>query len=101
MTQAVKEAFLMKKKYQELTGLISRDKIDGYKGFVFINSSGHVQHQDTLNEALHKIVKRYRPRWISMYRYLKSFNKEKVRFTKTIFRQLLIRTARSQMHLVQ
>lgn len=59
MTQAVKEAFLMEKEYQELTGLISRYKIDGYKGFVFINSSGHVQHQDTLNEALHKIVNSY------------------------------------------
>ncbi len=56
MTQAVKEAFLVEKEYQGMAGLISRDKIDGYEGFIFINSSGHVQHQDTLNTALHRIV---------------------------------------------
>lgn len=59
MTQAVKEAFLKEKEYQELTGIISRDVIDGYKGFIFINSSGHVQHQDTLNAAIHRIVNSY------------------------------------------
>ena len=59
MTQAVKEAFLMEREYQELVGIKSLDTIDGYSGFVFINVRGHVQNQGALNKAIHRVVDDY------------------------------------------
>ena len=59
MTEAVKEAFLMEKEYQDLAGLESKDEIDGYEDFIFINRFGHVQHQGTLNKALRRIIRDY------------------------------------------
>jgi len=57
MTEGVKEAFRMEKRYQELAGLESLDEIDGYDDFIFINRFGHVQHQGTLNKALRRIIR--------------------------------------------
>ena len=57
MLPKVKEAFLMEKKYQEECGLESRAVVDGYRGFIFINRFGNVQHQGTLNKALSRIVR--------------------------------------------
>ena len=57
MTEAVKEAFRMEKAYQEKAGLVSKDEIDGYDDFIFINRFGHVQHQGTLNKALRRIIR--------------------------------------------
>lgn len=59
MTQAVKNAFLMEKGYQNLAKITSQDEIDGYDDFVFINRFGHVQHQGTLNKAIRRIVRDY------------------------------------------
>lgn len=56
MTQAVKEAFLMEREYQDIVGIKSLDKIDGYSDFIFINVRGHVQHQGSLNKTIHRIV---------------------------------------------
>lgn len=57
MTEAVKQAFRMEKEYQELAGLESKDEIDGYDDFIFINRFGHIQHQGTLNKALRRIIR--------------------------------------------
>lgn len=57
MTQAVKAAFVMEKKYQEFAHLESVDEIDGYDDFIFINRFGHVQHQGTLNKAIRRIIR--------------------------------------------
>lgn len=59
MTQAVKAAFVMEKKYQELANLKSVDEIDGYDDFIFINRFGHVQHQGSLNKAIRRIIRDY------------------------------------------
>lgn len=59
MTEAVKCAFRLQKAYQELEGLESKDEIDGYDDFIFINRFGHVQHQGTLNKALRRIIRDY------------------------------------------
>lgn len=52
MTEAVRQAFLMEKKYQEEIELTSLDTIDGYEHFIFITHEGHVQRQDNLNAAI-------------------------------------------------
>lgn len=59
MTDSVKEAFLMEKEYQEKAHLESKDEIDGYEDFIFVNRFGHVQHQGTLNKALRRIIRDY------------------------------------------
>lgn len=59
MTQAVKDAFLMEKEYQEQANFKSFDKIDGYENFIFINSLGHIHNQASLNRAIHRIVNNY------------------------------------------
>ena len=56
MTQAVKEAFLLEKEYQEIVGIKSLDTIDGYSDFIFVNVRGHVQNQGALNKAIHRAV---------------------------------------------
>jgi len=57
MTDAVKNAFAMEKKYQELAHVESKDEIDGYEDFIFINRYGHVQNQGTLNKAIRRIIR--------------------------------------------
>ena len=57
MTEGVSDAFLLEKKYQEETGVTCRSSIDGYDDFIFVNRFGDVQHQGTLNRALHRIMK--------------------------------------------
>ncbi len=57
MLPKVKEAFLMEKNYQEECGLKSKAVVDGYRGFIFINRFGNVQHQGTLNKALRRIIR--------------------------------------------
>lgn len=57
MLPKVKEAFLMEKDYQEECGLNSKAVVDGYRGFIFINRFGNVQHQGTLNKALRRIIR--------------------------------------------
>lgn len=57
MTEGVRDAFLLEKKYQEETGVTCRSSIDGYDDFIFVNRFGDVQHQGTLNRALHRIMK--------------------------------------------
>ena len=59
MTEAVRNAFLWEKQYQELAQLKSLDEIDGYDDFIFINRFGHVEHQGTLNKALRRIIRDY------------------------------------------
>lgn len=59
MTEAVKNAFVMEKKYQEAAKIESVDEIDGYEDFIFINRFGHAQHQGTLNKALRRIIRDY------------------------------------------
>lgn len=59
MTEAVRQAFLMEKKYQEEIELTSLDTIDGYEHFIFITHTheGHVQRQDNLNAAIKRIIR--------------------------------------------
>lgn len=57
MTEAVREAFLMEKRFQEEIEMSCTDIIDGYEGFVFITNGGHVQRQDNLNAAIERIVR--------------------------------------------
>lgn len=57
MTEAVRQAFLMEKKYQEEIELTSLDTIDGYEHFIFITHEGHVQRQDNLNAAIKRIIR--------------------------------------------
>ena len=59
LTQATIDAFLMEKEYQEMARLESKDEIDGYDDFIFINRFGHVQHQGTLNKAIRRIIRDY------------------------------------------
>ena len=59
LTQATIDAFLMEKEYQEMAKLESKDEIDGYDDFIFINRFGHVQHQGTLNKAIRRIIRDY------------------------------------------
>jgi len=57
MTQAVKNAFLEERQYQLENGITCKARIDGYTDFVFINRFGEVQHQGTVNKALHRIIR--------------------------------------------
>lgn len=57
MNQAIREAFEMEKEYQDLVGIKSTDRIDGYEDFVFVNQYGKVQHQGTLNKAIKRIMR--------------------------------------------
>ncbi len=57
MLPKVKNAFLMEKQYQEELGLKSKAVVDGYRGFIFVNRFGNVQHQGTLNKALRRIIR--------------------------------------------
>ena len=57
MMDFVKEAFLMEKEYQELTGVKCEAVVDGYTDFIFVNRFGMVQHQGTLNKAIRRIIR--------------------------------------------
>lgn len=57
MTEGVKEALLLEKRYQEEAAIASVSHIDGYSDFVFVNRFGEVQNQSSLNKALHRIMR--------------------------------------------
>lgn len=57
ITEAVRDAFLMEKEYQELAGIKSLSEVDGYKDFIFVNYKGRVQNQGALNKALYSIIR--------------------------------------------
>lgn len=57
MLPKVKEAFIMEKEYQEVSGLTCKAVVDGYSDFIFVNRFGGVQHQGTLNKALRRIIR--------------------------------------------
>ena len=57
MLDFVKEAFLMEKRQQELSGVKCEAVIDGYTDFIFLNRFGQPQHQSTLNSAIRRIVR--------------------------------------------
>lgn len=57
MIEGVSEAFEMERQYQQEHGIICKARIDGYDDFIFVNKSGDVQHQGTLNKALKRIAR--------------------------------------------
>lgn len=57
MTEDVKNAFLLEKEMQELSGTHSNVTVDGYQNFIFINRFGSVQYQGSLNKALRRIIR--------------------------------------------
>ena len=57
MTEGVRNAFLLEKKYQEETGVSCRCSIDGYDDFIFVNRFGDVHHQASLNRVLHRAMR--------------------------------------------
>ena len=57
MTQKVKSAFLMEKKYQEENNIKCTSVIDNYSDFIFVNRFGTPQHYGTLNKALRRIIR--------------------------------------------
>lgn len=57
MLDFVKKAFEMEKEHQNEMGVRCNITIDGYTDFVFLNQYGSVQHQGTLNRAIHRIVR--------------------------------------------
>ena len=67
MTQAVKDAFLMEKEYQELTGIHNTMSIDGYTGFIFTNANGSMHNLTMLNKALKRITRDCNDEMIEKY----------------------------------
>lgn len=57
MTEKVKSAFLMEKKYQEENNIKCTSVIDNYSDFIFVNRFGMLQHYGTLNKALKRIIR--------------------------------------------
>ena len=57
MTEDVKNAFLLEKEMQELSGIHSNVTVDGYQNFIFVNRFGGVQYQGSLNKALRRIIR--------------------------------------------
>ncbi len=57
MLENVREAFLMERRHQLEAHIISKARVDGYEDFIFVNRSGEVQHQGTLNKALKRIAR--------------------------------------------
>ena len=57
MTDGVKQAFLMQKRYLETEKIQCKSHIEGYSDFIFINRFGEVQHQGTLNKAIKRIIR--------------------------------------------
>ena len=57
MLDFVKEAFLMERQYHEDGEIVCRMQVDGYTDFIFLNRYGNVQHQATLNRAIHRLTR--------------------------------------------
>lgn len=57
MMDFVKDAFLQERKNQMAEGIRCKETIDGYTDFIFLNRFGGVQHQQTLNKALRRIIR--------------------------------------------
>ena len=57
MLPRVREALLKEKEYQDLLGITCVSEIDGYTGFIFLNSKGKVYHHKKLNHQLSTICK--------------------------------------------
>ena len=58
MIEEVFDAFLEEYEFQKVTGFCE-EEIDGYTGFVFTNSIRTVLLPEAVNNAIHRIVKRY------------------------------------------
>ena len=57
MLDDAKQAFLMEKENQELSGVTCKATVDCYTDFIFVNRYGDVQHQGTLNKAICRIIR--------------------------------------------
>lgn len=57
MTKQVKDALLMERGMQELSGIKCDVEINGYKNFVFVNRFGGLHHQGNLNKAYKRIIR--------------------------------------------
>ena len=57
MLSFVKDAFLEERARQESLGISCKTIVDGYTDFIFVNRFGDVQHQGTLNKAIHRIIR--------------------------------------------
>jgi integrase len=57
MLSFVKDAFLEERARQESLGISCKAIVDGYTDFIFVNRFGDVQHQGTLNKAIHRIIR--------------------------------------------
>lgn len=57
MIESVREAILQEKENQGLSCIQGDVRVDGYTNFVFVNRSGNVQHQRTINKALRRIIR--------------------------------------------
>jgi len=57
MTKQVKDALLMERGMQELSGIKCKAEIDGYRNFVFVNRFGGLHHQGSLNKAFKRIIR--------------------------------------------
>jgi len=55
MFPVVREMLRKEKEYQEAFGIRCDFEVDGYDDFIFVNRFGHLQHQGTLNKALHNM----------------------------------------------
>lgn len=57
MTKQVKDALLMERGMQELSGITCNVEIDGYRNFIFVNRFGGLHHQGSLNKAFRRIIR--------------------------------------------
>lgn len=57
MMASVKEALLIERENQRLSGITSKAVVDGYEDFIFVNRFGNVQNQGTLNKAIRRITR--------------------------------------------
>ena len=57
MFDSVKEALIMEKKYQDITGNHCKAIIDGYTDFIFVNRYGGILHQGLINKAIRHITR--------------------------------------------
>ncbi len=57
MIASVKEALLIERENQRLSGITSKAVVDGYEDFIFVNRFGNVQNQGTLNKAIRRITR--------------------------------------------
>lgn len=57
MTDKVKATFIEERRCQETNGLTCKAMVNGHTNFIFINRFGNLQHQETLNKAIRRIVR--------------------------------------------